>query len=45
MLSTITDNCDDVLSFLQTVAVNSPRVTAAPLSLHTNKRARVWFRL
>ena len=29
----IADNYDNVLAFLQTVAVNSPRVIAAPLSL------------
>ena len=42
-LSTITDNCDGVLAFLQAVAVKSPRVLAATLSLRTDKRARVWF--
>ena len=42
-LATITDDCDDVLAFLQAVAVNSPRVIAAPLSLCPDKRARVWF--
>ena len=43
-LATITENCDDVLDFLQAVAFKSPRITAAPLSLRADKRARVWFR-
>ena len=42
-LSTIAENCDDVLDFLQAVTVKSPRVTAAPLSLQTDKRVYVWF--
>ena len=40
-LVTITDNCDDVLDFIQAVAVKSPRVTAAPLSLRAENFARV----
>ena len=43
-MATIADNCDDILDFIQSVAVKSPRVTAAPLSLLTEKCARVWFR-
>ena len=42
-LTTIADDCGDVLVFLQAVAVKSPRVIAAPLSPCANKRARVWF--
>ena len=42
-LATIADNCNGVLTLLQAVAVKSPRVTAAPLSLRVEKRARVWF--
>ena len=42
-LATITDNCDNVLALLQAVAVKSPRLTAAPLSLRAYKRAHVWF--
>ena len=44
MLVTITDDCEDVLAFLQAVRVKSPRVTAASLSLCAEKRTRVWFR-
>ena len=40
-LSTIADYCNDVLAFLQAVAVNSPRVIADPLSLRVDKRARL----
>ena len=43
-LTTIADNFDDVLAFLQDVAVKSPLIIADPLSLHTDKRTRVWFR-
>ena len=43
MWAAIADNCDEILDFLQTVAVKSPRVTAAPLSLREDKRTRVWF--
>ena len=42
-LATIADNCNNILAFLQSVAVKSPRVIATPLSLRTNKQARVWF--
>ena len=42
-LATITDDCDNILAFLQAVAVKSPRVLAAPLSIRADKRARVWF--
>ena len=42
-LAYITEDCDDVLAFLQAVAVKSPRVIAAPLSLRVDKCARVWF--
>ena len=38
-----TDDCNDVLAFLQAVAVKSPRVIAAPLSLRADKRERVWL--
>ena len=43
ILTTIADNFDDVLAFLQAVYVKSPRVVAAPLSLRADKRTRVWF--
>ena len=36
-LATIADDCDNVLAFLQDVAVKSLRVTVAPLSLHADK--------
>ena len=42
-LACIADECDDVLAFLQADAVKSPRVLAEPLSLCSDKRARVWF--
>ena len=42
-LTTIADDCGNVLVFLQDVAVKSPRVIAAPLSLRADKRARIWF--
>ena len=42
-LATISDNCDDVLAFLQAVSVKSPQVLVAPLSIRVYKRARVWF--
>ena len=42
-LTTITDDCDNVLAFLQDVAVKSQQVIAAPLSLRAEKHARVWF--
>ena len=37
-LSTITENYDGVLAFLQDVSVKSPRVTAETLSLCAYKR-------
>ena len=43
-LTTIANDCDEVLAFLQAVAFKSPQVTAAPIYLRANKRARVWFR-
>ena len=43
ILASIADNFNDVLAFLQGVTVKSPRVLAAPLSIRTDKRARVWF--
>ena len=43
-LTTIADNCDNVLAFLQAVAVKSQRVTAKPLSLLMYKCARTWLR-
>ena len=42
-LASIAVDCDDVLAFLQAVAVKSPRFLVAPLSLCTDKQARVWF--
>ena len=42
-LATIADNFNNILAFLQAVAVKSPWVIATPLSLRTNKQARVWF--
>ena len=38
-LATIADDYDNILAFLQAVAVKSPRVIAAPLSLCVDKRA------
>ena len=43
-LTTITDDCDNVLNFLQSVTFKSPRDIVDPLSLHADKRTRVWFR-
>ena len=40
-LATIADDCDDILAFLQAVAVKSPRFLAAPLSLRPDKRTRL----
>ena len=40
--ATIADNCDDVLAFLQDIAIKFTRVLASPLSLHAEKRARIW---
>ena len=37
-LTTIADSCDDALAFLQAVAVKSPQVIVAPLSLCSDKR-------
>ena len=42
-LAPIADNYNDVVAFLQAVAVKYPRVLAAPLSLRADKRTRVWF--
>ena len=42
-MSTIADDCDDFLAFLQAVAVKYPRFIAAPLSLCADKRTHVWF--
>ena len=42
-LATIVHDCDDVLAFLQAVAVKSPQVVSAALSLCADKHARVWF--
>ena len=44
-MATIADVRNNVLDFLQAVAVKSPRILAAPLSLHADKRVRVWFQL
>ena len=43
-LTTIAYDCDDVLAFLKSAAVKSPRVIVAPIYLHADKRTRVWFR-
>ena len=42
-LASFAVDCDDVLAFLQAVAVKSPRVIAAPLSICSDNKARVWF--
>ena len=42
-LASFAVNCDDVLAFLQAVAVKYPRVIAAQLSLGADKKSRVWF--
>ena len=44
MLATITDDCDNVLVFLQDVAVKSPQVIRTLLSLHADKCTHDWFR-
>ena len=41
--ATIADNCDDVLAFLQAVAIKYHQVIAAPFSLRVDKRTQVWF--
>ena len=43
-LASFAVDCDDVLAFLQAIAVKYPRVIAAPLSLCADKKARVWFK-
>ena len=43
MLATVTSDCDNILAFLQAVAVNSPWIIVAPLSLCTDKHVRFWF--
>ena len=43
MLTTIADDCDNVLAFFQDITVKYPLFIADPLSLHADKRARVWF--
>ena len=43
-MTTITNDCDNVLNFLQSVTFKSPRDIVDPLSLHADKRTRVWFR-
>ena len=42
-LAIIAEDCDDFLAFLKAAAVKSLRVIADPLSLHADKRARVWL--
>ena len=42
-LSTIVEDCDDFLAFLQAVAVKFPRVIKSPLSLCADKHAHIWF--
>ena len=42
-LTTITDDCGNVLAFLQDVAVKCLLVIIAPLSRCADKCARVWF--
>ena len=42
-LTTIEEDFNNVLAFLQAVAIKSPQVIAAPLSLRADKRVRVWF--
>ena len=40
----IAADCDNIIAFLQAVAVKAPRVAAVPLSLRVDKRAWAWFR-
>ena len=40
----ISADCDNTLVFIQEVALKSPQVQAAPLSLRVDKRATGWFR-
>ena len=39
----ITADCDNILAFLQAVALKSPRIQAAPLLLRADKRETGWF--
>ena len=39
----ITANCDNILAFLQAVALKALRVQTAPLSLRADNCARGWF--
>ena len=39
----IAANCDDILAFLQAVALKALRVQAAPLSLRADKHMAGWF--
>ena len=42
-MASIADNCNNILAFLQVIAVKSTRFLVAPLSLRADKRVRVWF--
>ena len=42
-LTTITDDCNDVLAFLQAVSAKPPQALASPLSLCADKRTSVWI--
>ena len=42
-LTSIANNCDNVLAFFQAFIVKSPQVITDPLSLQADKCARVWF--
>ena len=40
-LATISEDCDDILSFLQAIVVKSPQVITSPLSLQADKRKEI----
>ena len=39
----ISADCDNVLGFLQDIAVKAPKVADAPFTLQSNNRAGGWF--
>ena len=43
VIDEIAADCGDILALLQSIAVKDPRVKAAPLSLHADKRVQACF--
>ena len=43
-MGSIAANCNNALDFLQAITVKAPRVSAVPLSLHTDNCSRECFR-